>query len=93
MLVYFAWIFKYPLIGVSFLNKHVNKFHHLALNISYYRKKQGLTQMQLAEKLGISRQHISNIEAPNVTVSFSMTLLFDIADALNVEPELFFNFK
>jgi len=75
------------------MSKHEDRFHKLALNIAYYRKRKRLTQLQLAEKLGISRQHISNIEVPNYQVSFSMTLLFDIANALDIEPELLFNFR
>ena len=75
------------------MNKHEDKFRKLALNIAYYRKRKGLTQLQFAEKLGISRQHISNIEAPNYPVSFSMALLFEIADNLDIEPELLFDFK
>ena len=31
-------------------------------NIKYYRKKQHLTQEQLAEKLGITTKHLSTIE-------------------------------
>ena len=78
---------------VIFLKIHEDKFRKLALNIAYYRKRAGLTQLEFSEKLGVSRQHISNIEAPNYPVSFSMTLLFNIADALNVEPELLFHFR
>ena len=75
------------------MGNHDEEFHKLALNIAHYRKRKSLTQLQLAEKLGISRTHMSNIEAPNYTVSFSMNLLFDIAAALEIEPELLFNFK
>lgn len=92
-MVYFIIAIRYSFAEVIFLNKHDDKFHKLALNIAYYRKRKGLTQLQFAEKLGVSRQHISNIEAPNYTVSFSMTLLFDIADILEIEPELLFNFR
>ncbi|MCL2884317.1 MAG: helix-turn-helix transcriptional regulator, partial [Oscillospiraceae bacterium] len=89
---YILYFVEYPFIEVIFM-KHADKFHKLALNIAYYRKKQGLTQLQFAESLGVSRTHISNIEAPNYPVSFSMNLLFDMADVLEVEPELLFNFR
>lgn len=65
--------------------KHEEKYRQLGLNISYYRKKKGLTQFQLAEKINVSRTHISNIEAPNVLTTFSSTTLFDIADVLEVK--------
>ncbi|MCL2083954.1 MAG: helix-turn-helix domain-containing protein [Oscillospiraceae bacterium] len=81
------------IIEVIGVNRHSDKFHKLALNIAFYRKRKRLTQLQLAEKLEISRTHISNIEAPNYPVSFSMSLLFDIADALDVEPESLFHFR
>ncbi len=68
-------------------------YRQLAFNIAYYRKKAGLTQLQLAEKAGISRTHMSNIEAPNVPTPFSSTTLFRIADALSVELVALFDFK
>ena len=68
-------------------------FRQLAINISYYRRKAGLNQLQLAEKAGISRTYLSNIEAPNVSTSFSIKTLFRIADALGVELVDLFDFK
>ena len=43
-----------------------DKFIELGYNIAYYRKHAGLTQEQLAERVGISRQHLGAIEAPNL---------------------------
>ena len=68
-------------------------YRQLAFNISYYRKKLGLTQMQLAEKVEISRTHMSNIEAPNVPTPFTSTTLFKIADALGVKLMALFDFR
>lgn len=73
--------------------KHEEKYRQLGLNISYYRKKKGLTQLQLAEKINVSRTHISNIEAPNVLTTFSSSTLFDIADALDVKLCDLFDFE
>lgn len=53
--------------------------------MSYYRKHKGYTQEQLAEKLDISRQHLGAVEAPNIVRSVSLDLLFNIADALEVD--------
>lgn len=69
---------------ISFDN--VDKFVELGLNISYYRKRKGITQGKLAEMIGISRSHLSAIEAPNIIKAFSIELLFDIANALEIEP-------
>ena len=74
------------------MEKHADKYRQLAINIAYYRKKANITQMELAEKVGISRTHMSNIEAPNVLTAFTTTVLFDIADALGVEPIQLFDF-
>ena len=65
--------------------KHAEKYKQLGLNISFYRKAAGMTQVQLAERADISRTYLSNIEAPNVTISFTTTVLFNISDALGVE--------
>ena len=42
------------------------KYIELGYNIAYYRKHAKLTQEQLAEKEGISRQHMGAIEAPTL---------------------------
>lgn len=71
-------------------------YHHyysnIGLNISYYRKKNGLTQEALAEQVGISRSFLSAIEAPNVDKVFSLPVLFEICKALDIEPSQIFNF-
>ena len=67
-------------------------FRQLGLNISYYRRKKGLTQLQLAEMVGISRTHMSNIEAPNMNTPFSIITLFRIAQALDVQLCALFDF-
>ncbi|MCH5297326.1 MAG: helix-turn-helix transcriptional regulator [Ruminococcus sp.] len=64
---------------------NIDKYTELGLNISFYRKKKGYTQEELAEKVGISRSHLSAIEAPNIIKAFSIELLFDIAKALDIE--------
>lgn len=65
--------------------KYNERLRSIKLNISYYRKKSGLTQEQLAEKVDISRTHLSNIEAQNMEIGISLELLFEIADALNID--------
>lgn len=69
------------------------EYKMLGLNIAYYRKLRGLTQLQLAEKVDISRTHISNIEAPNIQTSLSLEKLFDIAYVLDVEVADLVTFK
>jgi len=63
-----------------------SKYIELGYNIAYYRKHRRLTQEQLAEKAGISRQHLGAIEAPNLCRPISLDLLFNLASALEIEP-------
>ena len=42
--------------------------------------------MNLLKKAHISRSHLSSIEAPNITSSFSLEVFFNIADILEVKP-------
>lgn len=74
-------------------NKRRQEYKMIGLNIAYYRKLKGLTQLQLAESINISRTHMSNIEAPNMPTSISLDTLFDIADALEISADrlLYFN--
>ena len=65
-------------------DKRKQEYKMIGLNISYYRKLKGITQLQLAEQINISRTHMSNIEAPNIPTSISLDTLFDIADSLEV---------
>lgn len=63
----------------------------IGLNITYYRKLQGLTQSQLAEKTSYSRNHIQQIETGNTVPS--IVALLDIAEALHIPLTKLFDFK
>lgn len=69
------------------------EYKMIGLNIAYYRKLKGLTQLQLAELINISRTHMSNIEAPNMPTSISLETLLDIADTLDIPVELLLRFN
>jgi len=69
---------------IKVANKHSSKYKLISKSIVEFRKEQGLTQKQLAEKLGVSVSYLSKIEAPNTEKSFSLELLFDIAEALEI---------
>ena len=72
---------------------HSENYMLLGLNIAFYRKKKGLTQEALAEIIGISRTHLSNIEATKVEKSLSLGVLFDISAALGVEVGKLFEIR
>jgi len=75
------------------MHDHAETYRKLALNIAYYRRQANLSQLQLAEKAGISRAYLSAIEAPNLTKPFNSDTLFDIARALDVELSRLFDFS
>ena len=77
----------------SCFDKRKQEYKMIGLNIAYYRKLKGYTQLQLAEQIGISRTHMSNIEAPNMNTSISLETLLDIADTLEIPAAnlLYFN--
>lgn len=68
---------------VAFVNR--DRFLQLGLTIATLRKMRGLSQEQLAERSGVSRTHISNIETQNIIKAFSLDILYRLADALEVE--------
>ena len=65
---------------------NTERLAELGFAIAYYRKRKGLSQDQLAELVGISRQHMGAIEAPNMNRGISLCLLFNIAATLEIEP-------
>lgn len=67
------------------------EYKKLGLNITYYRKAAGLSQLQLAEMSEISRTHMSRIE--NNDCAVSLDVVFSIAEALHVPVSKLFEFK
>ena len=58
---------------------NTKRMENLSYAVKYYRNKKGYTQEALAEKLGISRQH--------------MELVFNIATVLEIEPYFLLKFR
>ena len=67
------------------------KYKRLGLNIAYYRKEKGLSQIELSEMIDISRTHMSRIETADCAVSLDVA--FDICDALGIKPSQLFDFR
>lgn len=72
---------------------YADRYREIGYKIAYCRKHMNLTQEQLAEKIGVSRQHIGAIEAPNVDRKVSLDLIFSIADLCEVEPSWFLQYE
>ncbi len=70
---------------------HYKTYVQIGLNILHYRKERGLTQEQLAEITGYSRNQIQRVEtaysAPTVAI------LLDIADAFDIPIIKLLTFK
>jgi transcriptional regulator with XRE-family HTH domain len=57
----------------------------LGQRIAYYRKERGLTQVQLAEMLGIAQQTMAHYEGG--TLRIAVALLKPLCQALNISVE------
>lgn len=66
------------------------RLQDLGVQISNYRKLKKMTQAQLAVEVGISRTHMSNIEALNMPTQISVDTLFKIADVLGIKVSKLF---
>ena len=71
--------------------KQKQRYKNLGLNISFYRKLRGFSQEKLADMVDISRTHMSRIETADCAVS--LDVVFELADALSVEPYKLFQNK
>ena len=57
----------------------------LGAKIVYFRKLKAITQKEVAEQMGISRQYLSRLEHGQCECSLDM--IYNLAGVLNVEPE------
>ncbi len=72
-------------------SKYYDNYRYLGLNIAYYRKERGLSQMQLAEMVNISRTHMSRIEIADCAVS--LDVIFAICETLGVSANKLFELR
>ena len=70
---------------------HFDEYKKLGLTIAYYRKERGLSQIQLAEAVDVSRTHISRIETYDCALS--LDVVFSIAKALGIPVMKLFEFR
>lgn len=62
------------------------RYKKIGLKIGYYRRMRELTQVQLADKVGITSTYLSRIERGE-TCGTSLSVYWQIADALGVTFE------
>ncbi len=68
----------------------INIYEQIAKNIKKYRKIAGISQAELAERVGVSHEFIRRNESKKGRKSFSVDTLWKISVALNVNPGLLF---
>jgi len=74
------------------LDKYYVEYRDFGITVIYYRRAKGLTQEQLAEKMGVNYQTISRLE--NANTGISMDTLLSLSKALGVPlSELFAHAK
>lgn len=64
--------------------KHTELYKIIGQAIKKYRKQKSLTQEQLADKMGISISYLTKIESVNCDQPFSLEVLLDIAEVLEI---------
>jgi transcriptional regulator with XRE-family HTH domain len=64
--------------------KYSDRYKKIGQKIKYYRRRKGLTQQELADEISISLSYLTKIEAQNCDKPFSLEVLFEVSDALNI---------
>jgi len=86
-------------VPVSFIEecllaeRNDKRYIEIGLKIAYYRKRNGMTQEQLAEKVGISPGYLSQVETPSFVQPVSLKTLFAIADEFHIPPAKLLDFE
>jgi transcriptional regulator with XRE-family HTH domain len=65
--------------------KHSTYYKAIGQRIKECRRSKCLTQEVLAERASISISYLTKIEAANCDKSFSLEVIFDIANALEID--------
>ena len=65
----------------------------IGAKIAYFRTLTGISQSELAKKIKISQSVISKVESGNYNDNLSISLLIEIADAMDVDPAMLMSFS
>ena len=69
------------------MNKYeINIYEQIARNIKKYRNEVGITQAELAERVGVSHEFIRRNESKKGKKSFSVDTVWKIALSLDIDP-------
>lgn len=68
----------------------IDIYEQISKNIKKYRKEAGITQAELAEKVGVSHEFIRRIESKKGRKTFTIDTIYKVSIALNINiKELF----
>lgn len=68
-------------------------FKQIGAKIAYYRTLSGFHQVDLANKIGVSKSVLSRIERGKYNDNISVSLLLDIADGLQIDMAMLVTFN
>ena len=68
----------------------INIYEEIAKNIKKYRNLAGISQAELAERVGVSHEFIRRNESRKGRKSFSVDTLWKISVALDIAPRKLF---
>ena len=73
------------------MNKYeINIYEQIAKNIKKYRNLAGISQAELAERVGVSHEFIRRNESKKGRKSFSVDTLWKVSVALDINAGLLF---
>ena len=88
---FFEKLLKDPEVRIQYEEEKIKS--EIAFMVKRAREKTGLTQAELAERVGTSQSVIARLEGGNDTRTPSLSLLSRIAESCNAILELGFSFK
>ncbi len=71
----------------------IDIYEQISKNIKKYRKEAGITQADLAEKVGLSHEFIRRIESKKGRKTFTIDTIYKISIALNIDVAKLFIFE
>lgn len=75
------------------INFHEDYYYYdvVRKNIKKYRKIAGITQQELADRVGVTMHYISQIESAKPNKYFTLVVIGRIADALEIDIRQLFD--
>ena len=80
-----------PISRKTYTAKEDQFLKNIGFKVQFLRKKQGMSQLELAEKADLSYATISHLEGTSV-YGLSIVAIYRIANALDVEPNQLLKF-